>query len=169
MPKVEVDENEDDLRDVKLMLPSDFSPAERSRHSIEDFADIERRLREGEAYDVLELLRQQLNRNNVLQVDRQENSRGTRENTRSYRVLVEAKRLKDHWVSEYKRVRCAMISLGLDTNDTTTPFKPLREEDLWRNSTHVPHQLSTGYKRDGWIWRVGQGLDSIGNKLTAGM
>lgn len=61
MPKVEFDADEDDLRDVKLMLPSDFSPPERSHHSIEDFADIEWRLREGEAYDVLELLRQQLN------------------------------------------------------------------------------------------------------------
>ncbi len=166
IPVVETDKSDtSELSDVVLRLPSDFSSAERERLALVGLATLELSIREGEAYDVLEELRQQLKKNSVLRLDKQRNYRGTHANTRFQRVFSEARRLKNHWVGEYERVRMALLSLGLPDNDDT--FKPLTEADSWRRSTMEPC-IGEGMRQDGWIWRVGLGKDSIENEIGDG-
>ncbi len=166
-PVVEADSSEtSELSDIVLRLPSDFSPSERGDLNLGGLATLEFSIRKGEAYDVLEELRQQLNKNSVLRLDKQRNYRGTHANTRFQLVFSEAQRLKNYWVGEYERVRSALLSLGLPNDDDT--FKPLTEADLWRRSIMEPC-IGEGMRQDGWIWRVGIGKDTIGNKIGDGM
>lgn len=166
MPTVDTDNSDlGDVSEVILRLPSDFSRSERDAFCLNELAEVERSLREGEAYDVLEELRQQLKFNCAVQLDKQQNHRGTHANTRFQRVFSEARRLKDYWMNEYGRVRDALLSLGLSDKDET--FMRLTEADTWRRSTLEP-VLGEAMRQDGWIWRVGVGKDSIGNEIGDG-
>lgn len=167
MATVEVDDSDvDDATKVILRLPSDFSATERTDLGLEVLADIERSLREGEAYDALEELRQQLNLNRVIEATKQRDFRGTNATTRFQSVRHEGRRLKDFWVAEYRRVRLILISLGLSTTDETFP-ELTGDKDLWRRSTTNP-KAGEGMQQEGWIWRVGIGKDSLGNNISDG-
>ncbi len=65
-------------------------------------------------------------------------------------------------MSEYRAVRDAMVSLGLDKDSC---FKELTDKDLYRKSTIAAHTLGTGTKPDGWIWAMGKGSGSKGIEL----
>ncbi len=47
-------------------------------------------LREGQAFDILDELRQQIKVNAMLQIDKEENVWGTRASTRSFKAINEA-------------------------------------------------------------------------------
>ncbi len=64
-------------------------------------------------------------------------------------------------MSEYRAVRDAMVSLGLDED---SHFKELLDKDLYRKNTIAAHTLGTGTKPDGWIWVIGKGSGSKGNE-----
>lgn len=164
---VEEDDSSDNPEALCLHLPSDFSELKREELNLTELAGIEMSLREGQAYDLLDELRQQLKINTMLQIDKQETVWGTRAGNRSLKAINEAHRLKRYWMSEYKAVREAMIALGLDI--TTSHFKILTEKDLYRNSTVVAHTLGSGTKPDGWVWTIGKGSGSKTNgKLDEG-
>ncbi|KLO05566.1 hypothetical protein SCHPADRAFT_946616 [Schizopora paradoxa] len=140
-----------------LYLPSDFPSEERKELKLNDLAEMELELRKGQASEVLNELRQQCKVNAMLQLDNEENDRGTRANTRSHKARNEAHRLKQHWILEYKSIRASMVSLGLDKKSY---FKDLNESDCYRQRTDKPHVLNTGTKKDGWIWSIGSDSDS---------
>lgn len=151
-------EGEDNVRNtpetVRLHLPSDFSIEKRNELRITELGSMEMSLREGQAFDILEELRQQLKINLMLQIEKQETVWGTRAGNRSLKAINEAHRLKRNWMAEYDAVRNAMLSLGLDEN---SQFKVLTDKDLYRNTTASFHALGSGTKPDGWIWTIGKG------------
>ncbi|KLO06221.1 hypothetical protein SCHPADRAFT_946269 [Schizopora paradoxa] len=149
------DEDPTEPETVCLHLPSDFPELQREELHLSTLASIEKSLREGQAHDVLEELRQQLKVNAMLQIDMEETVWGTRARNRSQKAINEARRLKQHWVSEYDAVRRALVSLGLEEE---SDLKKLTDKDLYRNTTKEPHELGTGTKPDGWIWTIGKGV-----------
>ncbi|KLO10527.1 hypothetical protein SCHPADRAFT_832439, partial [Schizopora paradoxa] len=118
-----------------------------------DLASTELKLREGQASDILDALRQQLKVNAMLQIDHEENIWGTRAGNRSMKAINEAKRLKRLWVSEYLAVRSAMLALGLGKQ---SPFKDLTSDGMYRRKILGATVLGTGTKPDGWIWSMGR-------------
>ncbi len=154
--------DEDDHDTPFLHLPSDFSAAERTDLCLTELASVEMSLREGQAFDILDELRQQIKVNAMLQIDKEENVWGTRASTRSFKAINEAHRLKRHWMSEYRAVRDAMVSLGLDKDSC---FKELTDKDLYPQINHCCTYTWHGTKPDGWIWAMGKGSGSKGIEL----
>ncbi|KDR78511.1 hypothetical protein GALMADRAFT_209005 [Galerina marginata CBS 339.88] len=139
-----------------LLLPSDFSPAERVLYAIEDLVDDELRLQKGQAHDALRCLRAQVKYS--LSLSRYKKSKknavhGQNLNTRFSSMLRDAYDKQDVNIAKYQRSRDAMIRLGL-ANDNEE-FPELGPNDLWMKDPALYHQLGDGKRMEGWIWRVG--------------
>jgi hypothetical protein len=114
------------------------------------------KLREGEAHDALQSLRGAYKY--ALSCRKEKGRKGNfvvgqELNTRAGTIIREANKKTNKHAGKYRHARTAMISLGLDKNDST--FPPLRDEDMWVKDPTQPHALGDGSKADGWIWRTG--------------
>ncbi len=80
--------DEDDCDTPLLHLPSNYSAAEWMDLCLMELASVEMSLREGQEFDILDELRQQIKINAMLQIDKQENVWGTRAITCSFKVPI---------------------------------------------------------------------------------
>jgi hypothetical protein len=111
----------------RLMIPSQFSDAHRRSFGIQELAKVERSLREGQAHDALDKLRlaiQTFNYNTKFKVD---NVRGQRPNTRAQQFLSSLSKDKVGAADKYRRVRTALLALGLPEDDLS--LQPLLNDN----------------------------------------
>jgi len=111
-----------------LQLPSAFTPELRISLGLKSLATVEYNLREGQAYDSLQSLRQVIQEFNYNLLDKKNNVHGLSATLRSetfLRVFTSDKRAH---AETYRRARDAMISLGL--SETDSKWRELRDDEL---------------------------------------
>ena len=142
-----------------LGLPSDFpDPTIHTRLGLQPLVGIEIKLREGQANDALESLREDLRFEYSLQKQKRAHARGSGANTRANAMLETAAGKKRRSANLYIKARSAMIALGCQASDPTFEqrFPPLDiDRDLWmKDPTHLLN-LGDGTRHESWIWHVG--------------
>lgn len=140
----------------KLLLPSSFNGPNRHRLGLNSLAQVEYALREGQAHDALQGLRlsiQAYNYNVRFKID---NVRGQSANMRANEFLSSLAAEKVSGADKYRRVRSALLMLGLPEDDGT--LQPLFNNQLWsKNESLGPRVGETKAKKEEpWFWRVGR-------------
>jgi hypothetical protein len=140
----------------KLWLPSDFPFSEREALDLAILGGEETKLREGEAFDALLLIRTAVKTVVALRDRKTKNARGQAENTRSGILIKNAEGQRDLHMQTYNFARSAMITLGfLDPRDTLSPFPPLTLEDTFMKSRQRKRGLGDSHRTDGLLWHIG--------------
>jgi hypothetical protein len=138
----------------RLLIPSDFNDAQRRSLGIHELARVEYSLREGQAYDALDKLRltiQTWNFNVKFKID---NVRGQGPNTRAQQFLSTLSNDKVSAADKYRRVRTALLALGLSEDDKS--LQPLLNTQLWCKNDNAPAALGDAKTEDPWYWMVGR-------------
>jgi hypothetical protein len=142
-----------------LGLPSDFPDATiRTRLGLEPLVGIEVQLREGQANDALESLREDMQFEYSLNKHKRTHARGTGLNTRANNMLQTAACKKWRSANLYIKARKAMIVLGCQALDPTFEqrFPSLDiNRDLWMKDPNNLLNLGDGTRHESWIWQVG--------------
>lgn len=142
-----------------LYLPSDFNSTDRVKLGLQRLADLELRLREGEANDAVLALCDTIAHKMVLREVKKSNARGVTQNTRATKFIrgVEFKRAGH--AAQYRKAREAVLELQNVKESANYPV--LTEEDMYAKNAVNARELGDGSKTDGWIWRYGnlKGLD----------
>lgn len=115
----------------------------------------ERALREDDALRALEHLRVAVKRHahGVQQKVSNKVAVGQRAHTRMRTRLAKFSADVNVYVEQYRRVRSALLRLGMDINDVI--FQDLREEDLGVGAVvWGKHYLGGGKSKLSWIWRI---------------
>ncbi|KAJ3764865.1 hypothetical protein FB446DRAFT_617215, partial [Lentinula raphanica] len=99
-----------------LYLPSDIPQAEHTQCGIVQLAVIEIKLREGELYDTLHSVRVATKAYSVTHIDKWDNSRGVKANTRSSLQLKRIEKERDCCIADFNRARQALLNLDYITN-----------------------------------------------------
>lgn len=152
-----LDNNDHDVVDEVLWLPSDFSVKERDEFLLGELLELETKYREAEAYSILEELRHQIKGIDLLKLDAI-NTFGTEKRTRARKRAISANDARNILISDYNRVR----DIAIDICSTTTPIAldVLTVKDCFRRQTVDFLKLGSGSKKDGWLWHVGLGKSS---------
>lgn len=146
---LEVDHVESEL----LYMPSQLPEELRQLEWFKQLSEIELELRKGSAYDAINNLRVALRYRASVQ-SRQRKAQSQTTSTRAAAVLNSAHLLVDRRSAWYRRVRDAMLSLGLEPTDQT--FRPLLQEDVSLKNPFTYKERGDGRKLETWIWTMGQ-------------
>lgn len=138
-----------------LFLPSDIPVHQHITYGIECLAAEELLLREGEAYDALESVRQAVKFVTCLRRDKHKHAKGQTMNLRAGDLVREAEDKQAKCVAKYKAARKAMIALGRSAESTLEAFPEMLPEDLWMKDVSEKRKVGDGKITEGWIWRVG--------------
>jgi hypothetical protein len=144
-----------------LFLPSSFQHLERERLGLTELAGIEYDLRMGQAYDALEELRTRIKIFNTNLDFKKRNVFGQGPNTRAQQYLCTLSEDKISAADKYRRVRAALLRLGLSEHDTS--LCALHDSELWGKDTSRPARLGDSQKEEPWFWTVGvpSGLSKV--------
>ncbi|KAH6903700.1 hypothetical protein BKA70DRAFT_1513986 [Coprinopsis sp. MPI-PUGE-AT-0042] len=143
--------------ETAIKLPSQYMAHMRAVHDLTSLAETEYQLREGQAHDALEKLRFciQVYHHNVR--FKKDHVFGQRANTRAQVYLMTLAHDRDQAAEKYRRVRKALLRLGLSPEDTT--FRALNEKDesfdATKNASRAS-RLGDSKKEDPWFWDVGR-------------
>jgi hypothetical protein len=138
--------------EAQLQLPSAFTTELRQSLGLTQLAIIEYQLREGQAHDALQALRQVIQEFNYNLLDKKNNVHGIAATLRSesfLRVLTSDKQIA---ARTYRRSRNAMLSLGL--SETDSHWRELRDDELWGKNVSVVRSMGDSKRRDPWFWHV---------------
>ncbi|KAJ3765937.1 hypothetical protein FB446DRAFT_602955, partial [Lentinula raphanica] len=94
-----------------LYLPSDTPRAEHKEQGLVELAEMEMKLREGELYNALHSVRAATKAYSITHVDKRDNSRGIKANTRSSLQLKRIEQERDCCIADFNRARKALIKL----------------------------------------------------------
>ncbi|KAF7295985.1 CxC2 domain-containing protein [Mycena kentingensis (nom. inval.)] len=131
-----------------LFLPSDFSEVERlALGGFEDLAAEEMRWREGEIFDYLGALQNNVKAIAALRTDKQKNDRQQKANTRSLNQIREGLRRRELIMTGYLRSRDAQISL---TGSSRFPL--LTDADLYMKPVLDKRRVGDSKLSDGALW-----------------
>lgn len=119
---------------------------------IDDLANVEMELREGQAYDALHSLRQIIQEWNYNLLDKKDNIHGIAENLRSGKFLRNLNADKQVAASKYRCARHAMLNLGLA--ETHHRWQELKDDQLWGKNVTEVRSMGDGQKRDPWFWSI---------------
>ncbi|KAF9028382.1 hypothetical protein BDZ89DRAFT_1066203, partial [Hymenopellis radicata] len=143
--QIQLDGNENDqtlVETEKLYLPSDFSPAERSQLGLVTLAEVELKLREGEANDAVVFLCEAITHAMMFRSVKEKHARGVSQNTRAAKFIRGVNDRRNAYADQYRRARKAVLALKAINESSDYPI--LTQEDMYaKNAT------------DGWIWRYG--------------
>ena len=107
-------EDENEPESTCLYLPSDLSQDDRNRLGFVALAQTELELRKGDANDAIRMLRTQINLKNSLESQKRTHSRGTKDNTRSSKIVQDVGREIKFLATTYRSARKAIVALGGD-------------------------------------------------------
>lgn len=148
------DDDDDGIRPElsNLCLPSDFSPTERHIRGLTAAGVLECRLREGQAFDVLDKLRYLLQYRYAMTGKRQTNNGSQRINTR-FRTLLNdtTENIKDV-VNIYNETYKAILTLKPEPGSRASKLLPIEAKDLSMKKIHRYHEIGDGRKNNSWIW-----------------
>ena len=135
---------------VSLLLPSQISAHERTALGFNEAAEVELKLREGQACDALDEVRYLIlsyNYNVRLksgEVHRQYAS------TQSHKLLEQLTLEQRNVVRHYNEIRGALIRLGMQEDNPQ--FRPLLTTELWAKNTSSRRKVGDSHKPDPWFW-----------------
>ncbi|KAF8174422.1 hypothetical protein K438DRAFT_2023128 [Mycena galopus ATCC 62051] len=155
MKEIDVDKPEK----IRLLLPSDFSPADRARLKLSDLAVVEYGLCEGQAHDSIMELRTTIWTNNFNTNLKTTDIYGTSATTCAGNVLKSLHN-KVQWAGDtYRRSWRSLRALGLARDDAT--LQPLSRDEQWGKGG-VALKVSRSKDREPWFWSVQRpaGLDA---------
>ena len=138
----------------QLFLPSYFDQHQRERLGLTSLAGIEYQLREGQAYDALEDVREKIKIFNANLDFKKANIYGQRANTRAQQFLSQLAADKVSGAEKYRVARRALIRLGLSESDAS--FQELHNDQLYGKDASRPARLGDSKKEDPWFWTVGR-------------
>jgi len=138
----------------ELMLPSHFDQHTRKSLGLTSSAAIEYQLREGQAYDALEGVREKIKIFNANLDFKKANVFGQRANTRAQAFLSQLSADKISGAEKYRVARRALIRLGLSESDTS--LQELCDDQLYGKDASRPARLGDSKKEDPWFWMVGR-------------
>ncbi|KAF9024287.1 hypothetical protein BDZ89DRAFT_954844 [Hymenopellis radicata] len=150
------DGNENDqilVETEKLYLPSDFSPAERSQLGLVTLAEVELKLREGEANDAVVFLCEAITHVMMFRSVKEKHARGVSQNTRAAKFIRGVNDRRNAYADQYRRARKAVLALKAINESSDYPI--LTQEDMYAKNAVNARELGDGSKTDGWIWRYG--------------
>jgi len=139
---------------AELMLPSYFDQHMRKSLGLTSLAAIEYQLREGQAYDALEDVREKIKIFNANLDFKKANVFGQRANTRAQAFLSQLAADKISGAEKYRVARRALIRLGLSESDAT--LQELHNNQLYGKDASRPARLGDSKKEDPWFWMVGR-------------
>ncbi|KLO04261.1 hypothetical protein SCHPADRAFT_840849 [Schizopora paradoxa] len=139
--------------DERLFLPSHIPSSHRNTDWFDDLARFERELRRGQAEDALSNLRLALKYKDSLLNKRRQVAYGNRNRTRASLLLGRVGDLVRHRAAIYRRAREALISLGMEENDTQFPV--LDQKDVRLKIVYGEKELGSGKYTGSWIWGEG--------------
>ncbi|KAF6759321.1 hypothetical protein DFP72DRAFT_806849 [Ephemerocybe angulata] len=139
---------------MTLFLPSDFTHSDRVKFSLLSLTDGERKMLEGAAYDVLSQLRRDVQFYDSLTANKKSQCYGQERHTREQSKVDEARRRRNSNMDLYKKIRSALVRLGMPEDDPT--FLPLTLESLFRKSTTVKRAIGDTYTADSMLWTSGK-------------
>ena len=138
----------------QLLLPSYFDQHVRERLGLTSLAGIEYQLREGQAYDALDDVREKIKIFNANLDFKKANVFGQRTNTRAQNFLSQLAADKVSGAEKYRVARRALIRLGLSESDAS--LQELHNDQLYGKDTSRPARLGDSKKVDPWFWTVGR-------------
>ena len=133
----------------KLMLPSSFDQHLREGLGLTSLAAVEYQLREGQAYDALEDVREKIKIFNANLNFKKANVFGQRANTRAQQFLSQLAADKVSGAEKYRVAHRALIRLGLSESDA-------HNDQLYGKDASRPARLGDSKKEDPWFWTVGR-------------
>ena len=133
-----------------LILPSTSNG---QLHGLQKLADIELRLRKGQAYDMLGKLRTSIHIWNYNFEFKQNEVRGQKQNTQAQRFLKTLCQDINTAAATYRRAQVALVHLGM-TEDNAV-FRPLLDSELYMKNMSKPAKLGNNRKEDPWSWYTG--------------
>ncbi|KAF6743694.1 hypothetical protein DFP72DRAFT_827272 [Ephemerocybe angulata] len=151
---------------MTLFLPSDFTHSDRVKFSLLSLADGERKMLEGAAYDVLSQLRRDVQFYDSLTANKKSQCYGQERHTREQSKVDEARRRRNSNMDLYKKIRSALVRLGMPEDDPT--FLPLTLESLFRKSTTVKRAIGDTYTADSMLWTSGKRVAKSKRRLDGG-
>ena len=137
-----------------LYLPSSFSESFRMAYGLNELGKIEYQLREGRAHDALQSIRTSIKTFNHNLDLKKTAVFGQHANTRAQGFLKQLAADKVSGAEKYRRMRAALIALGLPQNDTV--LQQLDDDQLWGKDTSHMSQLGDSKRQDPWFWSVGR-------------
>jgi hypothetical protein len=137
-----------------LLLPSELSLELREQYQLTDLASIEYSLREGQAHDALNKVRDAIKDYNGNLAFKISFVRGQDPKTRAQHFLQTLAKSKVTAADKYRNARRALLALGLSTDDRT--FQPLANGELWMKGVSEPHVFGGSSISDPWFWSVGR-------------
>ncbi|KAJ3535599.1 hypothetical protein NMY22_g6415 [Coprinellus aureogranulatus] len=140
--------------EVLLPLPSNMSEPIRRSLGIESLVRAEYDLREGQAHDALSELRIAIKRYNYNLQWKKDHVVGQGPNTRAQQYLNTLANDRKHAGAKYRRVREAMLNLGLDPKDPILRPLSLGDDELKTKNAALPAQLGDSKKKDPWFWNT---------------
>ncbi|KAF7368983.1 hypothetical protein MVEN_00224700 [Mycena venus] len=144
-------EDPDKPEDAPVYLPSEFGVVERRTFKLEALGHLERELREVEALAALEELRTAIRTLNWNLKTKQTDIHGIQANTRAAKFLKALSNSIQAAGDRYRRIRSALVNLGMPENDST--FQPLhRNEQHGKGGRGL--QLGDSRQRKPWFWHA---------------
>ncbi|KAH9830166.1 uncharacterized protein C8Q71DRAFT_717239 [Rhodofomes roseus] len=138
--------------DEPLALPSDFTAAERDDLGLQALAAVERRIRLGHAYDLLDGIKQSLNHQGAFLLDKRKHARGQKDNTRSQTQVNAAVARTRSIAGLYNYNRDRLFALSCDESDILPRLN--LDTDLKGKNWNKPRQLGDSRDEASWIWTV---------------
>jgi len=135
-----------------LLLPSSFSEACRVRLGLESAAKAEYEMREGQAHDRLNDVRECIQSYNHHIAMKASNVRSQRHITRARGIVNNLVTDIQKPATHYNRTREALLGLGLSPDDPI--LRPLLDSELWAKNAAMPAKLGDSRKEDPWFWHV---------------
>ncbi|KAF7371877.1 hypothetical protein MVEN_00044900 [Mycena venus] len=145
--------NPDKPEDAPLYLPSEIQDNQRSVLRLEALTVVERELRESDAHEALSELRTSIRTFNYNLSIKKTDIHGIEANTRAGKFLQTLSNNIQVAGDKYRRIRNALISLGMAENDST--FQALHRKEQYGRGGRQP-QLGDSRKREPWFWHSSQ-------------
>jgi hypothetical protein len=142
-----------------LFLPSDINMAQCTTYEISTLATEEIRLREGEAHDALESVRQAVKFVTCLRADKQKHAKGQTMNLRAGDLVRDAEDKLSKCVAKYTAARHAMIALGCSEESMAVSFPQMNPRDLTMKDVSEKRKVGDSAITESWIWRIGTFID----------
>jgi hypothetical protein len=158
-PLLDFEELDRKPEDEAIVLPSSIEVSRRPA----SLAEIERKLREGQANDALATIRKCLSHEVALLRNKSRNVRGQRANTRANEIISNVKAQVNAAAEEYREAYGAMVSLGMTPDDHQ--YRHLNESDLRVGRRFDPDEQRKSKKKLPlpWIWHNTGSATSIGS------
>ena len=150
IPPVDMTTPEND----NLFLPSAIPRPLRELYQVMPLAQLEYDLREGQAHDALNQVRDSIKDYSCNLAYKKAYVFGQHPSTRAHEFLCSLARNKVAAADKYRNARNALLGLGLSDNDST--FQPLEDSDLWMKNVVEPHVFGGSRIQDPWFWTVGR-------------